>query len=173
MQISDRCVVSLVWSLTDASNQALADSGGPSDYLIGGEDLLPKVQEALRGQEVGFETRIQLEPEHAFGPYDAALVCFEDRALFPEPLREGMRFEGLPPGSRSTGMPVTTIYTVTEIYPSHVVLDGNHPLAGMALRLQLKVVDVRGARPEELQAGSAGQAMVAIAGRSEGASPLH
>jgi FKBP-type peptidyl-prolyl cis-trans isomerase SlyD len=35
------------------------------------------------------------------------------------------------------------LYTVTEIYPEHVVLDGNHPLAGIALRLSLKVESVR------------------------------
>lgn len=173
MQIHDRCVVTLTWSLTDASNQPLADSGGPTDYLIGSEDLLPKVQEALRGQEEGFETRIQLEPEHAFGPYEAGLVCFEDRSLFPRQLQEGMRFEGLPAGSKTTGMPADAVYTVTEIYPSHVVLDGNHPLAGMALRLQLKVVGVRGASPDELEAASAGQAMVSVVERLEAATRLH
>ena len=54
-----------------------------------------------------------------------------------------MQFEGLPEGSATPGMPADAIYTVTEVYPTHVVLDGNHPLAGMALRLHLKVRDVR------------------------------
>ena len=46
-----------------------------------------------------------------------------------------MPFDGLPEGCRHAGMPEDAIYTVTEVYPEHVVLDGNHPLAGMALRL--------------------------------------
>ena len=55
-------------------------------------------------------------------------------------------------------MPADALYTVTEIYPSHVVLDGNHPLAGMALRLDLKVRDVREASAEEIERGSVGDA---------------
>jgi len=97
---------------------------------------------------------VQLEPEHAFGEYDAELVCFEPRALFPQTLEAGMRFEGLPEGSTTQGMPPDHIYTVTEIYPEHVVLDGNHPLAGIALRISLKVLEVRVASEEEIEAGS-------------------
>jgi len=67
-----------------------------------------------------------------------------------------MQFEGLPPGARTPDMPADAIYTVTEIYSSHVVLDGNHPLAGMALRLQLRVHDVREASSEEIEQRSVG-----------------
>lgn len=49
-----------------------------------------------------------------------------------------------------------TLCTVTDIYPEHVVLDGNHPLAGIALRLLLKVKSVRAATEDEISAGSAG-----------------
>jgi FKBP-type peptidyl-prolyl cis-trans isomerase SlyD len=83
-------------------------------------------------------------------------VCFEARDLFPEQLEVGMHFEGLPPGSVTPGMPADVLYAVTEIYPAHVVLDGNHPLAGMALRLHLKVRDVRPATGEEIAAGTLG-----------------
>jgi FKBP-type peptidyl-prolyl cis-trans isomerase SlyD len=51
---------------------------------------------------------------------------------------------------------------VTEIYPSHVVLDGNHPLAGMALRLKLKVRDVREASDEEVAAGTLGTSGITV-----------
>ena len=53
-------------------------------------------------------------------------------------------------------MPTDTLYTVTEVYSSHVVLDGNHPLAGMALRLHVTVRDVREATAAEIEAGSVG-----------------
>jgi len=56
------------------------------------------------------------------------------------------------------------IYIVTEIYPSHVVLDGNHPLAGLALRLLLKVVDVREATESEIEARSVGGAPLGVLG---------
>jgi FKBP-type peptidyl-prolyl cis-trans isomerase SlyD len=67
-----------------------------------------------------------------------------------------MQLEGLPDGSATPGMPPDTLYTVTEVYPSHVVLDGNHPLAGMALRLHLTVRGVREATSAEIEAGSVG-----------------
>ena len=70
-------------------------------------------------------------------------MCFEDRKLFPEQLETGMAFEGLPAGHATPDMPGDVVYIVTEIYPSHVVLDGNHPLAGMSLRMHIQVRDVR------------------------------
>jgi FKBP-type peptidyl-prolyl cis-trans isomerase SlyD len=48
------------------------------------------------------------------------------------------------------------LYTITEIYPDHVVLDGNHPLSGIALRLSLKVNHVRLATEQEQEAGTCG-----------------
>ena len=154
MLITSPCVVSLTWRLNDAQGNLLDELSEPVEFLVGGDDLLPKVEEALIGQTTGFEAHLHLEPEHAFGDYRSDLVCFEERSLFPEVLDPGMQFEGLPEGATTTGMPTDTIYTVTEVYPSHVVLDGNHPLAGIALRLNLQVKAVREATAEEINAGS-------------------
>jgi FKBP-type peptidyl-prolyl cis-trans isomerase SlyD len=156
MQITAPCVVTLTWVLQDGQGQPIDELKDPLEFFFGGDDLLAKVEEALDGQEAGFEATLHLEPEHAFGDYDADMVCFEDRALFPADLREGMQFEGLPAGARTPDMPSDAIYTVTEIYPSHVVLDGNHPLAGLALRLRLHVHDVRDASDEEIERRSVG-----------------
>jgi FKBP-type peptidyl-prolyl cis-trans isomerase SlyD len=156
MHIAAPCVVSLTWKLTDAQNQPIDELAAPVEFFVGGVDLLAKVEEALAGHEPGDELQIQLEPEHAFGDYKPELVCFEKRALFPAELEAGMTFEGLPPGAATPDMPKDTIYVVTEVYPSHVVLDGNHPLAGMALRLRAKVVAVRSATDDEVEAGSVG-----------------
>ena len=89
----------LTWNLQDAQGQPIDELTEPVEFFFGGDDLLPKVEEALDGQEAGFEATLHLEPEHAFGDYDAELVCFEDRALFPTELETGMQFEGLPPGA--------------------------------------------------------------------------
>jgi FKBP-type peptidyl-prolyl cis-trans isomerase SlyD len=172
MIIRKPCVVTLTWSLSDAQDQAIDELREPTEFFFGGEDLLPKVEEALDGQEAGHEAHLHLEPEHAFGDYRPELVCFEDRTLFPEQLEEGMPFEGLPPGSVTAGMPADTIYAVTEIYPAHVVLDGNHPLAGMALRIALKVLDVREASEEEVEAGSVGSGAFGVLATAA-PSPLH
>lgn len=156
MLIHKPCVVTLTWQLADAQGQAIDALDEPVEFFYGGDDLLPKVEEAIEGQGAGFEAHLHLEPEHAFGDYDSELVCFEDRALFPKEVEPGMRFEGLPDGAATPDMPAEAIYTVTEVYSSHVVLDGNHPLAGMALRLHLKVRDVREATADEVEAGSVG-----------------
>jgi FKBP-type peptidyl-prolyl cis-trans isomerase SlyD len=154
MNITAPCVVSLTWLLSDAQNAPIDELAEPTEFLFGGDDLLPKVEEALAGQAPGFDAHLHLEPENAFGDYDSDLVCFEERTLFPDAVEVGMQFEGLPDGAVTPDMPEDTVYTVTEVYPSHVVLDGNHPLAGRALRLHLTVRDVRAATAEEIAAGS-------------------
>ncbi len=156
MLIQAPCVVSLSWKLNDGQNRPIDELAEPVEFFYGGHDLLAKVEEALAGHETGAQLQLHLEPEHAFGDYRAELVCFEDRALFPADLETGMAFEGLPEGSATPDMPADAIYIVTEIYPSHVVLDGNHPLAGMALRLDLRVRGVREASEAEIEAGSVG-----------------
>lgn len=156
MDIVAPCVVSLTWKLNDAQNRPIDELAEPVEFFYGGDDLLEKVEEALTGYAAGAELDLHLEPEHAFGDYRPELVCFENRALFPAELEVGLAFEGLPEGAATPDMPKDVIYIVTEVYPSHVVLDGNHPLAGLALRLLMKVVDVRNATDAELEARSVG-----------------
>lgn len=163
MKISSPCIVSLLWRLEDAQGQLIDELAEPMEFLLGGEDLLPKVEEALLGQELGFEADISLEPDEAFGDYHAELVFFETRDIFPAEVSEGMQFEGPPEGSTTPDLPQEVIYTVTEVYDTHVVLDGNHPLAGLALRLALKVVDVREATEAELEQGSVSDSPLSIA----------
>jgi FKBP-type peptidyl-prolyl cis-trans isomerase SlyD len=173
MNIVAPCVVSLVWRLEDTQGQLIDELKEPIEFFFGGDDLLAKVEEALADQTVGFSTRLHLEPEHAFGEYDPQLVFFEARSIFPEGVEPGMQFEGLPEGATTTGMPPDAVYTVTEVYASHVVLDGNHPLAGIALRLDLAVRDVREATDEEIEAGTVGQAVFSVAGDKPEGSQLH
>ena len=162
MKITAPCVVSLTWRLEDAQGQLIDELVDPMEFFYGGNDLFAKVEEALLGQEPGFNTSVHLEPEHAFGDYQPELVCFEARELFDTALEEGMQFDGLPEGSATIGMPQETIYTITEIYPQHVVLDGNHPLAGIALRMHAVVRDVREATISEVGAGSVSDTGVTI-----------
>lgn len=164
MDIAAPCVVSLTWKLNDAQNRPIDELAEPVEFFYGGDDLLEKVEEALTGYAAGAELDLHLEPEHAFGDYRPELVCFENRALFPAELEVGLAFEGLPEGAATPDMPKDVIYIVTEVYPSHVVLDGNHPLAGLALRLLMKVVDVRSATDAELEARSVGGSPLGVMG---------
>lgn len=155
MQVTPQCVVALTWTLKDTLGEVLDELKEPVDFYVGGDDLLAKIEEALQGHVAGDRLDLHLEPEEAFGDYDEQLVFLEDRKLFPAELEEGMTFEQLPEGAK-TSAPEGTLFTVTEIYPDHVVIDGNHPLAGIAIRLQMKVEDVREASEEEVGRGSAG-----------------
>lgn len=156
MLISAPCVVSLTWRLQDTQGNLIDELAEPLEFMFGGDDLLAKVEEALEGQETGFETTLHLEPEHAFGDYRPELVFFEARSLFPDGIEPGMQIDGPPQGAVTPDMPADAIYTVTEVYPEHVVLDGNHPLAGIGLRLALKVRDVRAATDDEVETGTVG-----------------
>jgi FKBP-type peptidyl-prolyl cis-trans isomerase SlyD len=155
MEITRQCVVALTWTLKDTLGEVLDVLDDPVEFLVGGGDLLAKIEDALQGHEPGATLDLHLEPEEAFGDYDDQKVFLEPRTLFPAELEEGMTFEGLPPGGNPDA-PKDVLYTVTEIYPEHVVLDGNHPLAGIAIRLHLKVEAVREATEEEIGRGSTG-----------------
>ena len=173
MQISAPCVVSLTWRLEDAQGQLIDELTAPIEFFYGGDDLLAKVEEALAGQETGYETKLHLEPEHAFGEYQPDLVFFEPRAIFDDEVEPGQQFEGPPEGATTKGLSPDVLYTVTEVYPEHVVLDGNHPLAGIALRMEVKVRDVREATEEEIEAGSVAEPGISIMGIASGSSSLH
>jgi FKBP-type peptidyl-prolyl cis-trans isomerase SlyD len=149
MKIAKNTVVTVNYKLSDAQNNLIEDGRQPMVYLHGGyENTLPKIEEELDGKETGYASTIQIEPEDAFGDYDPNLVKVEPRSRLPEPLEVGMQFEGMPDGDE--GEEEAMIFTVTEIADDKVVLDGNHPLAGMALRFELEVVDVRAATDEEI-----------------------
>ncbi len=162
MKISAPCIVSLAWKLEDAQGQLIDELTEPLEFFFGGDDLFAKVEEALLDQHAGYEVTVTLEPEQAFGEFDSGLVCFEARSLFPDGVEEGMQLEGLPEGAATENMPPDVIYTVTDVYPEHVVLDGNHPLAGLGLRMQVKVSDVREATEAEIEAGTLGEAIFSL-----------
>ena len=149
MKIAKDTVVTVHYKLSDAQGNLIEESQDPMVYLHGGyENTLPKIEEALDGKEVGFNTTIQVEPDDAFGEYDPALVKIEPRNRLPTPLEVGMQFEGMPDDDGENDDAL--IFTVTDIADDKVVLDGNHPLAGMALRFTLNVSEVRAATEEEI-----------------------
>jgi FKBP-type peptidyl-prolyl cis-trans isomerase SlyD len=171
MKIEKNTVVSLIYRLSDAQGNLIEESADPMIYLHGGyAGTFPKIEELLEGQEIGFETNIQLEPQDAFGDYDAELLRIEQRERFPEPLEIGMQFEGVPsPDDEEEGAEFiaaddeedgeSLIYTITDLAEDRVVLDANHPLAGMALRFWIQVTQIRVATSEEVENGRAEDAM--------------
>ena len=157
MDIKEQCVVALTWTLKDTLGETLDELQEPVEFLVGGQDLLPKIEAALQGHALGAKVDLHLEPEDAFGDFDDQLLFLEPRSLFPKDIEEGLTIEGsaLPTGCNPDA-PRNALYTIAQIYPEHVVLDGNHPLAGIALRLHLTVAGVREATEEEVGRGTCG-----------------
>jgi len=151
VQISKNTVVSLDIQLADIWGNFLERSDEPLQYLHGGYgNIFPAAESALEGKSVKDRVEVRLEPEDAFGDYDEELLRVEQRSRFPAELEVGMRFEG-DPGSADEGR----FFTVTDIAEDKVVLDANHPLAGMALKLSCTVVGVRPATAAEIESGAA------------------
>jgi FKBP-type peptidyl-prolyl cis-trans isomerase SlyD len=112
-------------------------------YLHGGYGgLLSALEDALEGKAPGQSVLLQLEPEQAFGEYDAQLVRVEPAERYGEGIAVGMQVEEQ-----------ARFYTVTDIADGKAVLDGNHPFAGMALRFSLEIIAVRSASPAEIGRG--------------------
>ena len=145
MKIAHGTLVSLDVILYDAQGNLLERSEEPLVYLHGHEDIFPRVEEALAGKQAGDQVSLQLEPEDAFGDYDPELVTLVPLERLGEGAQVGMKVEG----DGSTGS-AGRIFTITDVAEGVAVLDGNHPLAGMALRLAINVVEVRAATAEAL-----------------------
>jgi FKBP-type peptidyl-prolyl cis-trans isomerase SlyD len=151
MRISSGTVVSVDIELADLWGNVIQRSDEPLRYLHGGYDeILPALERAFEGKQPADKLTVRLEPEDAFGEYDESLLRVEPQDRFPAELAAGMRFEGIP-GEAQDGI----IYIVTDIAENKVVLDGNHPLAGIALEFRCTIREVRAATTQELAQGVA------------------
>src|SRR5215213_515271 len=123
----------------------VVELSAPSEitYLHGGYgQMLEALEQALEGKGAGESVLLQLEHDQAFGDYDAQLVRVEPQERYGQGIAAGMQVEEN-----------DLIYTVTDVAGGSVVLDGNHPLAGMALRFSVVILTVRAAREEEIERG--------------------
>jgi FKBP-type peptidyl-prolyl cis-trans isomerase SlyD len=142
-------VVSLEMEMRDAQGGLIHTSDEPLRYLHGGYGgVFDGIERMLEGKAVGETVQVQLEPDEAFGDYDAELVRIEDRNRYGEGLEPGMEVED------AFDEEEARTYVVTDLAEDKVVLDGNHPLAGIALRFTCKVLSVRNATDEEVERGS-------------------
>src|SRR3954470_22702622 len=129
---------------------ALADAQGvelspPSElsYLHGGYgEMLPALEQALEGKGAGESVQPPRGQTQPFGEYQRELRRMEPLGRYGEGVSVGMQIEE-----------AETLYTVTDVAGGSVVMDANHPLAGMALRFCVVILTVRAASEEELRRG--------------------
>lgn len=150
MKIEKNTVVSLSYKMYDEKNQLIDETQDePLVYLHGGYDgIFPLVEEALHGKEKGENVDVQLSADDAFGEVEVELIRMEDIANFPVEPEVGMMFESDDPDTGEL-----MIFRVTDIANGQVVIDGNHPLAGMKIRFAATVADIRPATAEEIAHG--------------------
>ncbi len=150
MKIEKNSVVELDYKLMDLEGNVWESSkeGGPWLYLHGHGEVMPGLEAKLTGAAIGQKVKVELGPEEAYGPYEDDLKTEVPREAFAdvENLNEGMRLAA----ESSDGVHAVM---VREVRDDVVIIDANHPLAGQAVKVEVKVLSVRAATEEEVAHG--------------------
>lgn len=151
LNIEENYVVTVDFELFDRDGNLIDSSreNGPLVYLHGAQQLLQGLEDALKGHAVGDQLSVELTPEQAFGQREEALIDRAPKANFPgvEDIERGMHFQTqMEDGSEM-------VVRVIDVDENWVTVDGNHELAGMDLRFELKVAEMRPATDEEIAHG--------------------
>lgn len=152
MEIAAACIASIHYTLTDETGQVLDKSpeSSPLRYFHGAGNIIPGLEKALAGKQVGDTLKVDVAPEEAYGVRNEGLVKVVPREAFQgvDNVAPGMQFQ-------AQGDNGPLLVTVVSVGDGQVTVDGNHPLAGKALHFDVQVADVREATEEEKQVGRA------------------
>ena len=151
MEIANRRVATIHFTLTDADGRQVTSTYGhaPLVHMYGTGGIVPALDKALAGKQPGEKFRIEVQPEEGFGPHREELVQTLPREVYDghSALGVGSRLD-----AKTEGLgPLQVV--VTAVDGDTITVDGNHPLAGKPFALDVEVVDVRVATPEEIQFG--------------------
>ena len=153
MQIAKDRVVSMDYTLTGPAGNVLDSSQGrqPLVYMQGAGNIIPGLERELEGKSIGDQIKVTIPADQAYGQRDDRMVQAVSREAFKgvQDIQPGMQFQARTPDGAAR------LVTVTKVEADNVTVDANHPLAGMPLTFDVKVVDVRDATAEEKQHGHA------------------
>lgn len=137
----DTVIIDFVVHTSDGTVVGGTEQEGPQTLTIGGGEILPQIESALDGMEVGSEKTVKVDSDNAFGPRRDEMLIEIPRASLPaEPQPEpGMTLSA----QQQDGSTVNLV--VTEVGEQSVKADGNHPLAGEDLTFGLKLVEIKNA----------------------------
>ena len=150
MQIAKHRVVTLAYTLKDDENRVIDQSDdGSFCYLHGASNIIPGLESALTGKAVGDELSVSVPPEDGYGVHDPDKTQAVPRDMFPadEVIETGMQFHAQSPDGNQL------VVTVVKVENDSITVDGNHPLAGVRLNFDVKVLEVRDATGEEIAHG--------------------
>jgi FKBP-type peptidyl-prolyl cis-trans isomerase SlyD len=150
MQIEKHRVVTLAYTLKDNDDRVIDQSDdGSFCYLHGASNIIPGLENALTGKVAGDELSVSIPPEEGYGVHDVEKTQAVPREMFPaeEEIVPGMQFHAQGPDGHQL------VVTVVKVDDNRVTVDGNHPLAGVQLNFDVKVLEVRDATGEEITHG--------------------
>ena len=150
MQIGEQKVVTLHYTLTDNEGRVIDQSeDGSFAYLHGASNIIPGLENALSGKSAGEELSVAVSPEDAYGDRDESMLQQVPKNMFEDTdqIAVGTQFHAQGPNGEML------VVTVMEVQEEHVLVDGNHPLAGVELNFDVKIIDVRDASEEEVEHG--------------------
>ncbi len=152
MNISEQCIASFHYTLTDGSGKVLDTSEGqePLAYLHGSGNIIPGLEKALLGKTIGDKLNVTIPAAEAYGLRDDTMVQELPSNMFDgiDKIEVGMEFHA----ETEHGLQVVT---VTKVEGDMVFIDGNHPLAGVDLTFDVEITEVRAASEEEMEHGHA------------------
>lgn len=150
MKITNKCVASFHYTLTNASGEVIDSSEGrdPLGYLHGASNIVPGLEKELEGKAAGEKLSVVVKPEEGYGQYDENLKQELPRSMFSgvETIEAGMEFHA----QTQNGMQVVS---VSKVDGDNITVDGNHPLAGQDLHFDVEITEVRDATEEEIEHG--------------------
>ena len=145
-KISQNKFVSLIYTITDDTDNVLERNDMPIQYIQGvNSQVIEKIELALEGRQTGDMIQVTLTPEEGFGPYRPELTFTDD-------------IKNVPPEFHSIGAEVefqndhgeSKIFRVSEIKDGKLTVDGNHPFAGKSITYNITIRKVRDATASEL-----------------------
>ncbi len=153
LPIGDKLVVSMHYTLTDDEGTTIDSSEGaePLSYLHGAGNIITGLEKALVGKVEGDALQVDVAAAEGYGEIQPELIHIVQRAAFEgvESIEVDMAFEAHTPEGGVQRI------VVRQIEGDDVTVDANHPLAGMDLYFEVKIITVRDASAEELTHGHA------------------
>lgn len=151
--IAEDCVVSFHYTLKDVSGELIDSSEGaePLRYLHGHQNIIVGLENALTGKSVGDELKVAIAPEEAYGPMEPDLIQSLPLSAFEAP--EGQTIEAGMQFQLEDEFGMARVFLIEEVTEDRVVVNGNHPLAGVELHFDVLVEDIRDASEQEIAHG--------------------
>ena len=150
--IEQDTVASVHYTGTFVDGEVFDSSEGrdPLVFLVGHGQMISGFEQEILGASVGEKREFTLTPDRAYGVRDEDAVQQIEKSQFPEDMDLQV---GMVVGAHSDQGPIQ--FTIKEINEDIVTADFNHQMAGMTLRFNVEVIEVRPASEEELAHGHA------------------